>query len=231
MGIKLPLVRSLGGLGCEGLDAGVEAALVAGGGVVVEDALLDALVEGGGGEAELLLSGLVVALGDGLAQAAEVAADASQLYARNVLNFLGLIVKNGALTIDLADEVLAGACVAHQGSAVNPRVAKLLDRVGLDLSQPHAEWARLLDDVKGAAGDLEQAGRGGMRHRIARLRRQHCRNEDLERILLLILGDLLDRRLLEAGHRFAEPPHDRVDPAGRHPRLWRPLRHAPASRA
>ncbi|HTX76377.1 MAG TPA: Re/Si-specific NAD(P)(+) transhydrogenase subunit alpha [Terracidiphilus sp.] len=58
---------------------------------------------------------------------AEVPVHASQLYARNVLNFLGLIVKKGELTIDIADEVLAGACVAHQGKPVNARVAKLLE--------------------------------------------------------------------------------------------------------
>jgi NAD(P) transhydrogenase subunit alpha len=60
---------------------------------------------------------------------AEVPVDASKLYARNVLNFLGLIVKKGELAIDLADEVLAGACVAHNGKPVNPRVAKLLENV------------------------------------------------------------------------------------------------------
>lgn len=58
---------------------------------------------------------------------AEVPVHASQLYARNVLNFLGLIAKKGELAVDLADEVLAGACVAHQGRPVNPRVAKLLE--------------------------------------------------------------------------------------------------------
>jgi NAD(P) transhydrogenase subunit alpha len=58
---------------------------------------------------------------------AEVPVHASQLYARNVLNFFGLIVKKGELTLDLADEVLAGACVAHQGKPFNPRVAKLLE--------------------------------------------------------------------------------------------------------
>ena len=58
---------------------------------------------------------------------AEVAVHASQLYAKNILNFLALIVKKGALEIDLADEVLAGACVAHEGKPVNPRVAKLLE--------------------------------------------------------------------------------------------------------
>lgn len=61
---------------------------------------------------------------------AEVPVDASKLYARNVLNFLGLIVKKGELSVDLGDEVLAGACVAHQGKPVNPRVAKLLEGVG-----------------------------------------------------------------------------------------------------
>ena len=60
---------------------------------------------------------------------AEVPVHASQLYARNILNFLALIVKKGELTIDLSDEVLAGACVAHNGSPVNPRVAKLLEPV------------------------------------------------------------------------------------------------------
>jgi NAD(P) transhydrogenase subunit alpha len=58
---------------------------------------------------------------------AEVPVDASHLYARNILNFLGLIVKKGVLAVDLADEVLAGACVAHEGQPVNPRVAKLLE--------------------------------------------------------------------------------------------------------
>lgn len=60
---------------------------------------------------------------------AEVPVDASHLYARNVLNFIGLIAKKGALTVDLSDEVLAGACVAHEGKPVNPRVAKLLETV------------------------------------------------------------------------------------------------------
>jgi NAD(P) transhydrogenase subunit alpha len=60
---------------------------------------------------------------------AEVPVDASNLYARNILNFIGLIVKKGELSVDLGDEVLAGACVAHEGKPVNPRVAKLLEAV------------------------------------------------------------------------------------------------------
>jgi len=65
---------------------------------------------------------------------AEVPVHASQLYARNILNFLALIVKKGELQVDLADEVLAGACVAHQGKAVNPRVAKLLEDTAFEIS-------------------------------------------------------------------------------------------------
>ncbi|MGC2299183.1 MAG: NAD(P) transhydrogenase subunit alpha [Acidobacteriaceae bacterium] len=60
---------------------------------------------------------------------AEVPVHASQLYARNILNFLALILKKGELSIDLTDEVLAGSCVAHQRRLVNPRVAKLLESV------------------------------------------------------------------------------------------------------
>jgi NAD(P) transhydrogenase subunit alpha len=62
---------------------------------------------------------------------AEIPVHASQLYARNILNFLALIVKKGELSVDLADEVLAGACVANNGAPVNPRVAKLLEPVTL----------------------------------------------------------------------------------------------------
>jgi NAD(P) transhydrogenase subunit alpha len=87
-----------------------------------------------GGNCELTEPGMTRTIGGvtllaPLNLAAEVPADASNLYARNVLNFVGLIAKKGALAVDLGDEVLAGACVAHQGKPVNPRVAKLLEAV------------------------------------------------------------------------------------------------------
>jgi NAD(P) transhydrogenase subunit alpha len=48
--------------------------------------------------------------------AALVAADASALYARNVLDFVKLIVtKEGALKIDLEDDIVAACRVAHDG--------------------------------------------------------------------------------------------------------------------
>jgi NAD(P) transhydrogenase subunit alpha len=47
-----------------------------------------------------------------------VAADASALYARNVLDFLKLVVnKEGALHIDLEDDIVA-ACLMTQGGEV-----------------------------------------------------------------------------------------------------------------
>jgi NAD(P) transhydrogenase subunit alpha len=48
--------------------------------------------------------------------AAMVAADASSLYARNLLDFLKLIVtKEGALNIDLADDIVAATLIARDG--------------------------------------------------------------------------------------------------------------------
>jgi NAD(P) transhydrogenase subunit alpha len=86
----------------------------------------------GGGNCELTKPGITqifggVTLMGPMNLPAEVPVHASQLYARNVLNFLGLLLKKGELQVDLGDEVIAGACVAHQGNPVNPRVAKLLE--------------------------------------------------------------------------------------------------------
>jgi H+-translocating NAD(P) transhydrogenase subunit alpha len=49
-----------------------------------------------------------------------VAADASALYARNLLNFLGLLLdaKTGALTLNREDEIIAGSLVCIDGQAV-----------------------------------------------------------------------------------------------------------------
>jgi NAD(P) transhydrogenase subunit alpha len=45
-----------------------------------------------------------------------VAADASALYARNVLDFLKLIIgKEGALHVDMQDDIVAACLVAHEG--------------------------------------------------------------------------------------------------------------------
>jgi NAD(P) transhydrogenase subunit alpha len=42
---------------------------------------------------------------------------ASEMYARNLLNFLDLGLKDGALALDWDDELVAKTCVAHAGEA------------------------------------------------------------------------------------------------------------------
>jgi NAD(P) transhydrogenase subunit alpha len=57
---------------------------------------------------------------------ATVPVHASQLYSRNVTAFLGLLIKDGELHVDLNDDVVGPSCVTHQGQVVNPRVAAAL---------------------------------------------------------------------------------------------------------
>ena len=49
-----------------------------------------------------------------------IAADASALYARNLLAFAGLLIKDSALDPDLEDEILKAALVVHGGQITNP---------------------------------------------------------------------------------------------------------------
>lgn len=51
-----------------------------------------------------------------------IAADASALYARNLFAFVGLLVKDGALAVDLEDEILKASVVTHGGAVVHEGV-------------------------------------------------------------------------------------------------------------
>ncbi len=53
----------------------------------------------------------------------DMAAHASQLYAKNLENFIDLITDQGELAIDFGDEVVAGACITHEGAVRNERAA------------------------------------------------------------------------------------------------------------
>ena len=56
--------------------------------------------------------------------ASDMAAHASQLYAKNVENLLGLLIsEEGALQLDFDDEIVAGACITHEGQIRNERAA------------------------------------------------------------------------------------------------------------
>ncbi|MDQ0925818.1 NAD(P) transhydrogenase subunit alpha [Pseudarthrobacter sp. W1I19] len=55
-----------------------------------------------------------------------MASDASRLYAKNVANLLALVIKDGVLALDFDDEVLAGACLVHDGAVRHQPTAELL---------------------------------------------------------------------------------------------------------
>ncbi len=57
--------------------------------------------------------------------ASDMAAHASQLYAKNIENLLGLLVgEDGQLNLNFEDEVIAGACITHDGEVRGERTAK-----------------------------------------------------------------------------------------------------------
>jgi H+-translocating NAD(P) transhydrogenase subunit alpha len=57
--------------------------------------------------------------------ASDMAAHASQLYAKNIENLLGLLVgEDGELTLNFEDEVVAGACITRDGEIRGERTAK-----------------------------------------------------------------------------------------------------------
>jgi proton-translocating NAD(P)+ transhydrogenase subunit alpha len=88
--------------------------------------IVDLAVESGG-NVEGSQAGEVVTTANGikivghLNLPSRVAVDASQLYARNLLAFLALIVdKEGRLRIDTADEIVKAALLTLDGAVVNP---------------------------------------------------------------------------------------------------------------
>lgn len=56
----------------------------------------------------------------------DVPAHASMLYARNIANLLALLVRDGELAPDPADEIVAGTRVTYGGEVVHPLVRELL---------------------------------------------------------------------------------------------------------
>jgi NAD(P) transhydrogenase subunit alpha len=55
-----------------------------------------------------------------------VANHASELYARNLFNLLSLIIKEGAINIDLEDQIIKDSLITHAGEIVN---ASVRDRI------------------------------------------------------------------------------------------------------
>jgi NAD(P) transhydrogenase subunit alpha len=66
---------------------------------------------------------------------------ASFLYARNIANFLGLVVVDGELAPDFGDEIVAGTCVVRAGSVVHGPTRDALGLAPEPEPEPAAEPA------------------------------------------------------------------------------------------
>ncbi len=58
--------------------------------------------------------------------ASQAAIHASEMYARNLVNLLDLMIEEDTLNIDLEDEVIAGTMLTHQGKVVHTPTAQML---------------------------------------------------------------------------------------------------------
>ena len=94
--------------------------------------LVDLAASSLGGNVEGSVADQAVLTGDGVRiigagnQPAQVPTAASTAYSHNIVALLAKLVRDGALTIDPADEIQAGVVVTHQGTVVHPAVAALL---------------------------------------------------------------------------------------------------------
>ena len=93
--------------------------------------VVDLLAEGGG-NCELTRAGETVEHGGvrvigPVNLPATVAYHASEMYAKNLLNFVKPALKDGALAIDWNDEVFAAACVTHDGGIRHEPTRKLVE--------------------------------------------------------------------------------------------------------
>jgi NAD(P) transhydrogenase subunit alpha len=85
-----------------------------------------------GGNVEGSVAGEIVGIGQaqvwgGRNVPSQMPGPASRLYAQNVVNLVALMSADGALALDLADEILDGACVTHDGVVRHAPTAALLE--------------------------------------------------------------------------------------------------------
>ncbi len=64
---------------------------------------------------------------------------ASQMYATNIVNLLKLLVKDGAVALNLEDEIIRESLVTHEGKVVQPRIVPLVEAPG---AKPGEESAK-----------------------------------------------------------------------------------------
>ncbi|MEW4490783.1 Re/Si-specific NAD(P)(+) transhydrogenase subunit alpha [Thalassoglobus sp. JC818] len=116
--------------------------------ILVTEEMVEAMPPGGvivdlaaerGGNCELTKSGeTVVAHGVTILGPENVPSDiprhASQMFSNNVTTFLKSLIKDGAVNVDLDDEVIAGTLVTYKGEMVHPLCRKIagLEEISLD---------------------------------------------------------------------------------------------------
>jgi NAD(P) transhydrogenase subunit alpha len=89
--------------------------------------LIDLAVEAGG-NVEGAKAGEVVTTANGVQIVGHtnlpgrIASDASSLYAKNLVAFVGLMIKDGTLALDMEDEILKASAVTHGGAVVHEGV-------------------------------------------------------------------------------------------------------------
>ena len=117
-----------------------------------EGAVIVDMAADSGGNCELSVAGEDVGV-DGVTVVgltnppASMPTHASFLYARNIANFLGLLVKDGELAPDFEDEIVAGTCVVRAGTVVHAPTAEALGLPAPDATRPDVaadpfRWSR-----------------------------------------------------------------------------------------
>ncbi|HWU52799.1 MAG TPA: NAD(P)(+) transhydrogenase (Re/Si-specific) subunit alpha, partial [Tahibacter sp.] len=86
-----------------------------------------------GGNVELSEAGKTIVTANGVTVigpvnlAASAPIHASEMYARNLYNFIELSLKDGALTLDWDDELIAKTCLTHAGEIRHEATRQLVD--------------------------------------------------------------------------------------------------------
>ena len=57
---------------------------------------------------------------------ASIPSDTSNMYSKNIINFLKILLKDGEVEYNFEDDLITGTCIAHQGNIHNERVKKVM---------------------------------------------------------------------------------------------------------
>ena len=105
---------------------------------------------------------------------AEMPVHASQMYARTIQTAIGELVDEGALKMDMEDEIVAGCCCTHEGAVIHPRITPLTRGRGARrrlihfsypcLGAPHARLGSAADHLCAGVFRRRRSDQQGSRH-------------------------------------------------------------------